>query len=234
MDLPEALEFLEHAIDQAAEGPRPVNACRAWGNCRDEKQVQRVPGGCSPSAFRATLFAWKAESVASGRFLLCDRPGLFLDSEGKLDEQLQCDFWREAETRDYAGEAAADETRRTLAAARERRKQEGRRSTRQRASTITRSARTKPARLACDQLRALREVLRQSAGGNEQVRTCKAPSNWIPLAARLLDSVTVIESGKPVKQAEPEDNGKAGRLARPLALPGVNTAAQITLSCRGN
>lgn len=66
------------------------------------------------------------------------------------------------------------------------------------------------------------------------MRTCKAPSNWIPLAARLLDSVTVIESGKPVKQAEPEDNGKAGRLARPLALPGVKTAAEITRSCRGN
>lgn len=50
---------------------------------------------------------------------------MFLDSEGHLDSQLQCDFWREAQTRDYAGEAAADETRQILAAARERRKQAG-------------------------------------------------------------------------------------------------------------
>ncbi|MGA2255553.1 MAG: hypothetical protein ABSG53_12890 [Thermoguttaceae bacterium] len=124
VELPEALKLLETAIDQAAEGPRPVNACRAWGKLPDKKEVQRVPGGCSPSAFRATLLAWKAEAVGSDRFILCNRPGLFLDSEGHLEGQLQCDFWREAETRDWAGDAAADETRERLAAARERRKQE--------------------------------------------------------------------------------------------------------------
>jgi hypothetical protein len=125
VELVDALKLLEKAVDQAALGPRPVNACRAWGDLPDEKQVERVPGGCSPSAFCATLLAWKAEGVASGRFILCNQPGLFLDSDGKLDEQLQCDFWREAETRDFAGEVEAVKTRERLAAARERRKREG-------------------------------------------------------------------------------------------------------------
>ena len=121
-----ALEILENAIDEAADGPRPVNACRAWGKLVEEKKVQRVPGGCSVPAFRQTLLAWKAKAVSSGneRFIFCDRPGLFL-VDGKLDEQLQCDFWREAETYGYAGAAAAAEIRLTLAAARERRKTEG-------------------------------------------------------------------------------------------------------------
>ena len=125
VELPEALELLETAIDQAAEGPRPVNACRAWSRLPDKKEVRRVAGGCSPSAFRATLLAWKAQAVGSERFIMCDRPGLFFNSEGHLDVQLQCDFWREAETRDYAGEAAADETRERLAAAREQRTRGG-------------------------------------------------------------------------------------------------------------
>jgi hypothetical protein len=124
VELADALKILESAIDEAAGGPRPVNACRKWGKLPHKKEVERVPGGCSPSSFRATLLAWKVQSIDSGRFIMCDRPGLFLDSEGKLDEQLRCDFWREAETRDWAGDAAADETRNTLAAARERRKQD--------------------------------------------------------------------------------------------------------------
>ena len=122
LELPEALEILEGAIDEANPGPRPINACRAWGRLPDERQVERVPGGCSPASFRATLLAWKVQSVSSGRFLLCDRPGLFLDSDGKLDEQLQCDFWREAETRDFAGPVEADATRERLAEERKRRK----------------------------------------------------------------------------------------------------------------
>jgi len=121
--LPEALEALEEAIDEVdMDGRRPVNACRAWGKLPDRREVQRVPGGCSPTSFRATLLAWKAETIGSDRFITCERPGLFLDSEGQLDEQMQCDFWREAETRDYAGDKAADEIRETLARARERRK----------------------------------------------------------------------------------------------------------------
>jgi hypothetical protein len=126
VELAAALEILENAIDEAADGPRPVNACRAWGKLVEEKKVQRVPGGCSVPAFRQTLLAWKAKAVSSGneRFIFCDKPGLFL-VDGKLDEQLQCDFWREAETYGYAGAAAAAEIRLTLAAARERRKTEG-------------------------------------------------------------------------------------------------------------
>jgi hypothetical protein len=119
VELAAALDILENAIDNADFGPRPVNACRAWGKLPVEREVERVPGGCSPAAFRATVVAWKAKPVGSERFIKCDRPGLFL-VDGKLDEQLQCDFWREAETYGYAGAAAAAETRLRLAAERER------------------------------------------------------------------------------------------------------------------
>jgi len=122
VNLSEALNLLESALDGVGDSSRPINACRAWGKLLVVREGYRVPGGCSPSAFRATLLAWKASAVGSERFIKCDRSGLFL-VDGKLDEQLQCDFWREAETYGYAGAAAANETRRTLAAARERRRQ---------------------------------------------------------------------------------------------------------------
>jgi hypothetical protein len=123
VDLPAALDLLENAIDEIGDVPRPVNACRAWGKLPVEKQVERVPGGCCPSAFRETLKAWKAKAVGSERFIMCDRPGLFLDSDGKLDELLQCDFWRECGIRSDYGGKAADEERARLAAERERRQQ---------------------------------------------------------------------------------------------------------------
>jgi len=111
VELTQALDVLERALDDADFGPRPVSACRAWGPLEREKEVERVPGGCSPGAFRATVKAWGAEVKAKqdGRIMKPDRAGMFKGTDGKLDAMAQADFWREAELRDCVGTTAADE-----------------------------------------------------------------------------------------------------------------------------
>jgi hypothetical protein len=126
VELGAALGILEMAIDDADWGPRPITACRAWGPLEREKQAERVPGGCSPAAFKATVRAWGADvkpKQEHRRIIRPDRAGMFSDGAGKLDAMVQADFWREAETRDFASDAAAREVHAQLAEARKQRKQ---------------------------------------------------------------------------------------------------------------
>jgi hypothetical protein len=126
VDLAGALELLEIAIDQADPGPRPVNACRAWGKLETEREADRVfSTGCSPAAFKATVKAWGSNVPAENSLRRVIRPAksrMFADAAGNLDAQAQCDFWREAETWDFAGVDAARETHDQLAAARKQRR----------------------------------------------------------------------------------------------------------------
>jgi hypothetical protein len=57
VELSVALHVLERAIDDADWGPRPFSACRAWGSLEREKEAERVSGGCSVAAFKATVKA---------------------------------------------------------------------------------------------------------------------------------------------------------------------------------
>jgi len=115
-----ALDLLADAIDGAAVGPRPVQGCRVWGRLPKEVEVERVPGGASPSAFRATAKARGSGTETGGRFILCDRPGLLLDETGQVDIHAREDFWYEAWLRDNPGNDNPDEFHRRAAECRER------------------------------------------------------------------------------------------------------------------
>jgi hypothetical protein len=117
VELSAALAILERAIDDADWGPRPFTCCRAWGPLEREKEAERVPGGCSVAAFKATCAAWGAsvgEKQEQRRIVRPDKANMFRNEAGGLDAMMQADFWREAETRDFAGEAAARETHERL------------------------------------------------------------------------------------------------------------------------
>jgi len=125
VELSAALHVLERAIDDTDWGPRPFSACRAWGPLEHEKEAERVPGGCSPAAFKATVKAWGADVSAKAeqkRIIKPDRANMFRSESGELDAMAQADFWREAETRDFAGDAAARETHERLTQVRKQRK----------------------------------------------------------------------------------------------------------------
>jgi hypothetical protein len=101
VELAEALSITQQALDNAATGRRPVQSCKAWGKLPRESDVERLKHKeCSPAAFKATVWAWEADVEASGRLLLCNRPGLFLDSAGVVDVQAREDFWFETWLRD--------------------------------------------------------------------------------------------------------------------------------------
>ena len=123
VELAEALDVLERAIDDADFGPRPVSACRQWGPLEREKEVERVPGGCSPAAFKATVQAWGAKvspKQEDRRIIRPDRAGMFAGESGQLDEQAQGDFWYETWLRDTEGNAAADDFHRRAVEQRKR------------------------------------------------------------------------------------------------------------------
>ncbi|MBU4399230.1 MAG: hypothetical protein KKE86_07845, partial [Planctomycetes bacterium] len=104
----EALDLLKRAVDTASLEPRPVNSCREWRPL-DKPEVERVSGGCSPSAFHATLKTWGATAEGGGsRFIKCDIPNLFLSVDKTLDTVKEADFWHEAWLRDTAGGVEAD------------------------------------------------------------------------------------------------------------------------------
>jgi len=90
---PEALMLLEEAIDTAAVGPRPISASRQWGVLHEEDvEITKVGGGCSLRSFKVVLEAWG--STAQGRrAILAQTKGLFLDSDGRLDEAREAAFW---------------------------------------------------------------------------------------------------------------------------------------------
>ena len=109
--LSEALGVLERALDDADFGPRPITACRAWGPLEREKKAERVPGGCSPTAFRATVKSWGAAVSAKQeqrQIIRPDKIGMFKGETGQLDEQAQADFWFEGWLRS-GGTAEADQ-----------------------------------------------------------------------------------------------------------------------------
>jgi hypothetical protein len=120
VELSAALERLECAIDSATLEPRPFSASRQWGPLDDDQDVERVSGGCSPSAFHATCTAWGVSSKGKGRFIRCEKPGLFFDADGQLDEQARGDFWYEGWLRDAQGDAAADKFHAAAVAQRKR------------------------------------------------------------------------------------------------------------------
>ncbi len=121
VELSDALDILERAIDNADWGPRPFTSCRAWGPLEREKEAERVAGGCSVAAFKSTVKAWGADVSAKAeqkRVIKPNRANMFRNEAGELDAVAQADFWREAETRDFAGDAAARETHDRLSQAR--------------------------------------------------------------------------------------------------------------------
>jgi hypothetical protein len=108
VELSAALDILERAIDDADWGPRPFSACRAWGPLEREKEAERVPGGCSVAAFKATVKAWGADVSAKAeqkRVIKPNRANMFRNEAGELDAMAQADFWREAETHERLAQA---------------------------------------------------------------------------------------------------------------------------------
>jgi len=122
VETPEAVDVLRHSLDGAAMGPRPVQACRAWGKLPKAVEVKRVPHRCSVKAFRDTVRAWGSGVESGARFIVAERDGLFLDETGHVDYAARVDFWTEAELRDCPGFGAddADEYHQRAAARRER------------------------------------------------------------------------------------------------------------------
>jgi hypothetical protein len=125
VETPEAVDVLRHSLDGAAMGPRPVQACRAWGKLPKAVEVKRVPHRCSVKAFRDTVRAWGSGVESGARFIVAERDGLFLDETGHVDYAARVDFWTEAELRDCPGFGAddADEYHQRAAARRERLRQ---------------------------------------------------------------------------------------------------------------
>ncbi len=104
----ESLALLEHIVDTASMEPRPISSCREWRPL-DKPEVERVRGGCSPAAFRATVKAWGATAEGKGgRFIKCATPDLFVAADDTLDTVAESDFWHEAWLRDDQGDAEAD------------------------------------------------------------------------------------------------------------------------------
>ena len=121
-----ALAILEKAIDDIFWGRRPFSSCRAWGPLETEREAERVPGGCTLPAFVKTVKAWGAdvsEKQQQRRVVKPNRSGMLADDTGKnLDAMAQSHFWREAETRDYAGEDAARQVHEQLTQERKQRR----------------------------------------------------------------------------------------------------------------
>ena len=107
IEKPKALEILETAIDNAAMGLRPISSCREWKRIEQTPEVERVPGGCSPSAFHRTLEQWGTKARKEGRFFKAETDGLFRASDGSLDTDAELDFWYEGALRDMMGDDEA-------------------------------------------------------------------------------------------------------------------------------
>ena len=120
IEFSEALEVLECALVDVATDCRPIAACREWGLLPKEHAIERVPGGCTPAAFRKTAESWGTVATSDGGRFIKAGEGLFLDENKQLDEAAEVDYWFEAWLRDHQGDAEADTFHLTAAEQRER------------------------------------------------------------------------------------------------------------------
>ena len=162
-----ALEILDKPL--TAWGiPRPISSCRQWGKFRKKKNMF----GC-PAVVRLRLPCNRAERGKQRpsipilvESLAVKRTGCFSIPPGRnLTSSWSADFWIEAETYGRAGATAAA-TKSGLTWQRQGSGgNRGRPSTRELFPRLPRVAGPRAARLAENELLALRQALRQSAGG---------------------------------------------------------------------